>query len=92
MLEQTGAPRENLRCQSESPSLSHEELIQPRFKPGADLTTAPLLSAHCAYRTAHYAYRTAHYAYRTAHYAYRTAHYAYRTAHYAYRTAHYLLI
>jgi hypothetical protein len=41
------SPRENLRCQRESASLSHEERVQPGFEPatsqvtGPDVSTAP---------------------------------------------------
>jgi len=46
MQEETGAPVENLRCQRESPSLSHENSGSDRDRTrdevtGADVTTAP---------------------------------------------------
>jgi hypothetical protein len=42
MSEETGAPGENY-CQRESPSLSHEEQVQPQFEPTrSDVTGANL--------------------------------------------------
>jgi hypothetical protein len=47
------SPGGNLRCQRESPSLSHEEWVWPGIEPtnsevtGADLTTAPLWQLPC---------------------------------------------
>jgi hypothetical protein len=56
--EETGAPGGNLRCQRESPSLSHEEWVWPGIEPttsevtGADVNFEHQ-SYHCATLTAH---------------------------------------